>query len=163
MLKPFRELLILNMARILALDIGDKRIGVAISDESGRLARPLLAITRASKREDFEAIAKLIAEHGVERLIVGLPWTLRGEEGPQAQRVRRYVEALSAVIPVPVSFHDERYTSVEAQAIVAGRGSKRKPRARGEVDALAAAIILQDYLNRGMKDTCTGCKCRREG
>jgi putative Holliday junction resolvase len=150
------------MARLLALDIGDKRIGVAISDESQLLARPLMTIARASKREDFESIAKLIAAHGVERLIVGLPRTLRGEEGIQAARVRRYAEALSAAIGAPIVFQDERYTSLEAeerlaasprQKRVAG-GARSEPcpehRRRGSrrIDAAAAAIILQDYLNQ---------------
>lgn len=135
------------MGRILALDIGGKRIGVAISDDSHLLARPLTTIARASKRADFAAVAKVIADHNVERVIVGLPWTLRGEEGPQAQRVRRYAEALSAAIAVPMTFQDERYTSVEAEEKLA-LGSQRKPRAKGEIDAAAAAIILQDYLNQ---------------
>lgn len=134
------------MSRLLALDIGDKRIGVAISDESRLLARPLTTIARASKREDFEAIARLVAAHHVERLIVGLPRTLRGEEGPQAQRVRRYVEALSAAIDAPIAFQDERYTSVEAKERLAG--SSRRRRAKRDIDAAAAAIILQDYLNQ---------------
>jgi putative Holliday junction resolvase len=136
------------MSRILALDIGDKRIGVAISDESHLLARPLTTITRTSKREDFAKIARLIAEQGVERLIVGRPWTRRGEEGHQAQRVRRYVEALSEVVRVSIEFQDERYTSLEAEEKL---GVKRRPRAKGEIDAAAAAIILQDYLNQRMK------------
>lgn len=134
------------MARLLALDIGDRRIGVAISDESQMLARPLTTIVRASKHEDFESIAKLIAAHGVERLIVGLPRTLRGDEGAQAARVRRYAEALSAAIGAPIAFQDERYTSLEAEERLAG--SPRRKRAGGDVDAVAAAIILQDYLNQ---------------
>ena len=132
------------MARLLALDIGDRRIGVAISDESQRLARPLTTIARASKREDFESIAKLIAAHDVERLIVGLPRTLQGDEGAQAARVRRYAEALSAAIGAPIAFQDERYTSLEAEERLAA--SPRRKRAG--VDAAAAAIILQDYLNQ---------------
>lgn len=134
------------MKRLLALDVGDKRIGVAISDESNLLARPLTTIVRASRREDFTAIAGLIAQYDAERLIVGLPRTLRGEEGPQAQRVRRYIEALSAAIAAPVSFQDERYTSAEAEDRLAE--TRRKRRRPGDVDAAAAAIILQDYLNQ---------------
>jgi len=158
------------MARLLALDIGDRRIGVAISDESQMLARPLTTIARASRREDFESIAKLIAAHGVERVIIGLPRTLRGDEGPQAARVRRYAEALSAAIDAPIAFQDERYTSLEAeerlglelqsfgfaqdrppnfklQRLGRARSGGRRSAAQG-VDAAAAAIILQDYLNQ---------------
>ena len=158
------------MARLMALDIGDKRIGVAISDESQMLARPLTTITRASKREDFDSIAKLIAAHRVERLVVGLPRTRRGDEGAQAARVRRYVEALSAAIGASIVFQDERYTSLEAEERLAAsprrkrpvgdarpepcpersrRGSRRAcPERSRRVDAAAAAIILQDYLNQ---------------
>jgi putative Holliday junction resolvase len=147
------------MARLLALDIGDRRIGVAISDESQILARPLTTIVRASKRQDFESIAKLIAAHGVERLIVGLPRTLRGDEGAQAARVRRYAEALSAAIGVPIAFQDERYTSLEAEERLAAsprrtrdacpeRSRRACPQRSRRVDAAAAAIILQDYLNQ---------------
>ena len=133
------------MPRLLGLDIGEKRIGVALSDESQLLARPLTAITRAAKRADFETIGKLIAEHGVERVIAGLPRTRRGEEGLQARRVRRYVEALAAAIGVPIVYQDERYTSLEAEERLAVR---RRPRQKGDIDAAAAAIILQDYLNQ---------------
>jgi len=133
------------MPRLLALDIGEKRIGVALSDESQLLARPLTAIRRAAKRADFEKIGKLIAEHGVERVIAGLPRTRRGEEGLQARRVRRYVEALAAAIGVPIVYQDERYTSLEAEDRL---DVTRKPRSKGDIDAAAAAIILQDYLNR---------------
>lgn len=136
------------MGRILALDIGDRRIGVAVSDELGRLARPLLAITRASKREDFERIARLVAEHTAERIVAGHPRNLSGDEGPQAQRVRRYVEALAAVLPVPVALWDERLTTVEAQARLLAAGKRTlRGRDRGQLDAAAAAVILQDYLD----------------
>lgn len=139
-----------EMTRLLALDIGEKRIGVAISDESQVLARPLTTLRRSSKRQDFAAIAELVAAHQVSRLIVGLPRTLRGEEGPQAGRVRRYVEALSASVDTPVAFQDERYTTVEAEERLAG--VPRRRRAQGDVDAVAAAIILQDYLNQMTTD-----------
>lgn len=135
------------MSRLLGLDIGEKRIGVAISDEARLLARPLTTIIRASRHEDFDTIARLIREHRVERLIVGLPWTLRGEEGPQAQRVRRYVAAMSSAIQTPVTFQDERFTSAEAEDRLA-QAPRRKRRTKGDVDAVAAAIILQDYLNQ---------------
>jgi putative Holliday junction resolvase len=136
---------------LLALDVGEKRIGVAISDATQTLARPLMTLRRASKREDFEAIAQLIAIHDVQRVIVGMPWTLRGEEGAQARRVRRYAEALSATIAAPIAFQDERLSSVEAERRLAS-GSRRRSRDKGELDAAAAAVILQDYLNRQKTD-----------
>jgi putative Holliday junction resolvase len=134
------------MGRKLALDIGDKRIGVAVSDETGTLAHPLTTITRASKRQDFERIARLAAEQGVECVVAGYPRSLSGDEGPQAQRVRRYVEALAATLPVPVELWDERYTTVEATERLID-AKRRRPRDRGQLDAAAAAIILQDYLD----------------
>lgn len=134
------------MGRILALDIGDKRIGVAVCDETGTLARPLTTIARASRREDFERIARLIAEQNVERVIAGYPRSLSGDEGQQARRVRRYVEALAARLAVPVELWDERLTTVEAAERLRDSG-RRKPRDRGQLDAAAAAIILQAYLD----------------
>ncbi len=134
------------MGRTLALDIGEKRIGVAVGDETGTLARPLTTITRASKRQDFERIAKLAAEHSAERVIAGYPRSLSGDEGPQAQRVRRYVEALAATLPVPVELWDERFSTVEATDRL-HEAKRRRFRDRGQLDAAAAAIILQDYLD----------------
>jgi len=134
------------MGRTLALDIGEKRIGVAVSDELGLLARPLATIARASRRQDFERIARFVAELGAERIVAGYPRSLSGEEGLQAQRVRRYVEALAATLPVPAELWDERLTTVEAQERLLDAG-RRRPRDRGQLDAAAAAIILQDYLD----------------
>ena len=136
------------MGRLLALDIGEKRIGVAVCDESGTLARPLTTIRRASKREDFERIARLAEEYQAERIIAGYPRSLSGDEGPQARRVRRYVEALAAALPVPVELWDERYTTVEAsERLLEAKPGRRSPRDRGQLDAAAAAIILQGYLD----------------
>jgi putative Holliday junction resolvase len=133
------------VGRLLALDVGEKRVGVALSDETRTLARPLLTLTRASKTEDFDALEALCREHAIEQVIVGLPKTLRGEEGPQAQRVRRYAIELQAALNLPIDFWDERYSSVDAQERLAS--SSRKPRAKGAIDAAAAAVILQDYLD----------------
>ncbi len=131
---------------MLALDIGDRRIGVAVSDESGTLARPLSTITRASKREDFERIGRFASEQAVERVIAGYPLSLSGDEGPQARRVRRYVEELALTLPMPVELWDERYTTVEAAERL--RDSSRRRRGDwGQLDAAAAAILLQDYLD----------------
>lgn len=133
------------MGRLLGLDIGERRIGVAVCDETRTLARPLLTLKRASKREDFARILMLCREHQIDQIIAGLPRTLRGDEGRQAQRVRRYADELSAAIDVPVEFWDERYSSVEAQDRLAV--SSRKARAKGDIDAAAAAIILQEYID----------------
>ena len=134
------------MGRILALDVGEKRIGVAVCDETATLARPLMAITRASRREDFGRIAQLAAEQGAERIVAGYPRSLSGAEGPQAQRVRRYVEALAQGLSVPVELWDERYTTVVATERLHDAGPRRR-RDRGQLDAAAAAVLLQDYLD----------------
>ena len=133
------------MGRLLALDIGEKRVGVAISDETRTLARPLLTITRASKKEDFARLATVCREQQIEKIIAGLPKTLRNEEGPQARRVRRYADELHAALGLPIDFWDERFSSVDAEERLAA--SSRKPRQKGEIDSAAAAIILQDYLD----------------
>jgi putative Holliday junction resolvase len=133
------------MARWLALDVGDKRIGLALSDETGTLARPLSTLKRASKREDFERLAALCAEYQIEKIICGLPRTLRGEEGPQARRVRRYAAELAQAIGLAIEFWDERFSSIDAQERLTAAGRKLKD--KGAIDAAAAAIILQEYLD----------------
>lgn len=133
------------MSRLLALDVGEKRIGIAISDETLTLARPLLTLKRASKREDFDMIRSICVEQHIERIICGLPKTLRNEEGPQVQRVRRYANQLATSIGVPIEYWDERFSTVEAEESLA-QASRRK-RAKGDIDSAAAAIILQGYLD----------------
>src|SRR5512143_3647536 len=100
---------------MLALDVGERRVGVALCDETQTLARPLLTLHRASKQEDFARLAALCREHAVETVIVGLPKTLQGAEGAQAQRVRRYAAALQAALDLPIEFWDERFSSVDAR------------------------------------------------
>jgi putative Holliday junction resolvase len=133
------------MSRFLGLDIGDKRIGIAISDETLTLARPLATLTRASKREDFEKVKAICVEQQIEKIICGLPKTLRNEEGPQAQRVRRYADQLADAIGLPIEFWDERFSSVDAAERLTQ--ASRQKRAKGDIDSAAAAIILQGYLD----------------
>jgi putative Holliday junction resolvase len=138
------------MSRWLGLDIGEKRIGVAISDETRTLARPLMTLKRTSKKEDFARLGAVCAEHQIDRIIAGLPKTLRNEEGPQARRIRHYADELHAALQLPIEFWDERFSSVDAVERLAA--SSRKPRAKGAIDSAAAAIILQDYLNAMKND-----------
>jgi putative Holliday junction resolvase len=133
------------MGRVLGLDVGEKRVGVALSDETRTLARPWFTLTRASKQADFARLATACAEQQIETIVIGLPKTLRNEEGPQARRVRRYAAELQAALNLPIEFWDERFSSLEAQERLAS--SSRKPRAKGEIDSAAAAIILQGYLD----------------
>ena len=136
--------------RVLALDMGERRVGVAISDPTGTVARPLQTLVRGSREEDFAAIAGLVAEYGVGLVVVGRPLSLDGTEGPQARRVIRYVEALAARLPIRVVLWDERFTTAAAQEILRqsrGKKKRRQARSAGEVDAIAAAVILQSYLD----------------
>jgi putative Holliday junction resolvase len=112
--------------RLMALDVGERRIGIAVS-ESGILATPYSVLQRKSKQEDFARLGRLVTELKVERVIVGLPYSLSGPEeiGPQARRVMRYAEALAATLPVPIEYFDERYSTVDAAAFLSGLGKKK--------------------------------------
>jgi putative Holliday junction resolvase len=136
--------------RVLGLDVGDRRVGIAISDPTGTVVRPLQTLMRSSRAEDFAAIAALVAEHHVELVVVGRPLSLDGTEGPQARRVARYAQLLAKQVSVPIVFWDERYTTVVAEQVLLQNRSKRarrRARAEGGVDAVAAAVILQSYLD----------------
>ena len=136
--------------RILGLDVGDRRVGVAISDPTGTVVRPLPTLIRGSKEEDLAAIVALVEEHDVELIVVGQPLSLDGTEGLQARRVARYALVLTEHLDVPVVSWDERFTTVVAEEILSqnrGRKKRRRARAKGQVDAIAAAVILQSYLD----------------
>jgi putative Holliday junction resolvase len=135
----------------LALDVGERRIGVAVSDLLGLMATPLAVLVRSSKAADFRQIGDLIREQQVEALVVGHPLNADGSAGPQAQRVERYATALEEALraeglAIPLRLWDEYGSTVRAQKamIASGRGARNR---RERVDAVAAAIILQDYLD----------------
>ncbi len=134
--------------RFLGLDVGEKRIGVALSDEVGMLVRPLMVIQRKSRQDDFGCIEAIVKEWDVKQVVVGLPLTLGGEVGPQARRVKRYVRDLGRVLSVPVVLFDESYSTVDALEIMRAVGHSREKR-QEKVDAAAAAVILQGYLDCG--------------
>ena len=121
--------------RVLALDFGSARTGVAVSDPTGTLARPLCVVERAATDAGLARVAELVREEEAERVVVGLPLTLRGEHGAQAQETERFVEALRARVDVPVESFDERFTTT-----LAGRGGSTPE------DARAAAHLLESYL-----------------
>ena len=133
---------------ILGLDVGEKRIGVALAD--GLLAIPLTVIDRAGEEADLERVLALAEEHGVKRIVVGLPRSLDGSIGKQAERVLSFSSALSESTAVPVDTWDERLSTVSAERLLLGAGVKRDKR-RARRDAMAAAIILQSYLDRVSK------------
>ena len=134
------------MARSLGLDIGDKRIGVALSDPQGVLASPLTIITRQNETADIETIIGIISQHQVKCAVVGLPRSMDGSLGKQAERVKAFVQKLSSQTEVPVEFRDERLSTVSARRLMqAAYAGKTRKKARD--DAIAAAIILQSYLD----------------
>ena len=121
--------------KVLALDYGKARTGVAVSDPTGTIARPLCVVEEAATGDGLARLATLIGEHEVDRVVVGLPLTLRGERGEQARETEAFVEALRAAIDVPVESFDERFTTRLAQM------SGDEPE-----DARAAAHLLSSYL-----------------
>jgi len=122
--------------RVLALDYGSARTGVAVSDPTGTIARPVGIVERAGSEAGLARVAELVAAEGAERVVVGLPLTLRGERGEQARETERFVESLSRAVDVPVETFDERFTTDLAQQ-TAGRAAE---------DAAAAAHLLSSYL-----------------
>jgi putative Holliday junction resolvase len=131
----------LPAGRLLALDIGEVRIGIAACDELGILATPVTVLRRATTwAADFEAIARLAEQQRVAGVLVGLPLDSQGHIGPQARRVRRYSNHLVAALSLPVAFWDESYSTVDATGLLQASGS------RTGIDAAAAAVILGDFL-----------------
>ena len=135
------------MAILLGLDIGDTRIGVAISDELGVAAHPLCTLTRKNRQVDLIVISDLVSIHGVERVIIGLPISLDGSLGTQAEKVQKFAKRLEHVIDVPIEFQDERFTTAEAEEILRELGKNAREQ-KGLIDEVAAVLILKDYLNR---------------
>jgi putative Holliday junction resolvase len=122
--------------KVLALDYGSARTGVAVSDPTGTVARPLGVVERAASEGGIARLVELAREENVERIVVGLPITLRGEHGAQAEETDRFVELLRAAVDLPVESFDERFTTKLAEA----------GESRAEEDAVAAAHLLSSYL-----------------
>ncbi len=129
--------------RVLGLDVGDRRIGVALSDPRRIVATPFTIIQRKDDLTAVEAVVRIIAEQGVARIIVGLPYNMNGSIGPQAEKVQAFVRELSTRTKVPVEYRDERLTTVAARRIMQ---SKRRSAGLPD-DAAAAAVLLQAYLD----------------
>jgi putative Holliday junction resolvase len=128
--------------KVLALDYGRARTGVAVSDPTGQVARPLCVVERAATPAGMTRLAELVRTESAERVVVGLPLTLKGERGEQARETERFVESLRDAIDVPVETFDERFTTDLAEQTPA----KAAPR-----DAQAAAHLLTGYLARGVR------------
>lgn len=140
--------------RVMALDLGDRRIGVAVCDPRGTVASPSSVVERASsraggRRADHRAIAGLVVELEAMQVVVGLPLSLDGTVGPAARRVLDEIEQLRACLDVPVEPYDERLTTVEAERSLRQMAVKGQER-RKVIDQIAAAVILQAWLDAGM-------------
>jgi putative Holliday junction resolvase len=132
----------------LGLDVGEKRIGVAVSDPQGLIATPMAVIDRVEVTSDVMAILRLVRQYEAERIVVGLPRSMDGSIGPQAQRVQGFAGMLAGHSEVPVEHWDERLSTVAAERMMADAGLKAARR-KAKRDAAAAALILQGYLDRG--------------
>jgi putative Holliday junction resolvase len=136
--------------RILGIDYGERRIGLALSDPTATIARPLpTLVRRRGKRPPVQAVADIAREHEAAEVVVGLPLTLEGEESEWTTEVRAFGDALARRAGIPVQYLDERFTSARAERAVRSLGLRKAQREeKGRVDAAAATLILQAFLDR---------------
>ena len=132
---------------LIGLDVGEKRIGVAIANAEGLVAIPLTVLDRVEEEADLKAILDLAEEHDVEQIVVGLPRSMDGSIGKQAEVILDFCELLSQHTDIPVDTWDERLSTVAAERLLSEAGVKRGKR-KAQRDALAAALVLQGYLDR---------------
>jgi putative Holliday junction resolvase len=136
------------MPRLMALDVSEKRIGIALTDESGAIVTPHSTLVRQpGRRRDMAALRSLIAEYNVSEIVVGLPIRMGGEHGAQAAKIEAFVRDLRGSVRIPIELEDERLTTAEAKEMLAVLSSPRR-RDETKLDAFAAALILESYLGR---------------
>ncbi len=142
------------MSRILGVDYGERRIGLAVSDPTATIATPLpTLVRRRGKRPPVAKVAEIAREHEVERIVFGLPLTSEGDEDEWTREVRAFGDKVAERTDLPVDFIDERFTSARAERAVRSLGLKRREREeKGRVDAAAAVLILQAYLDQKLHD-----------
>jgi putative Holliday junction resolvase len=133
---------------VLGIDLGSKRIGLAISDPDERIALPAGVLESRGRAADLGALRRLAAERGVSRVVVGLPLHMSGRAGPEAETARAFARELAAALALPVETLDERWSTVEAERTLRETGRSRKKRRSGEADTLAATLLLRTYLER---------------
>ena len=133
--------------RIMALDVGSRTIGIACSDALLMTAQGIETIRRTSLENDFNRLRELISEYEVHELVVGMPKNMNGTKGERAEKTEEFVEKMKAVIDLPVTFWDERLSTVMAERQLIAADVSRKKR-KGVIDKMAAVVILQGYLNR---------------
>jgi putative Holliday junction resolvase len=137
--------------RTLGLDLGDRKLGVAISDPLGLTAQGITTLERVGDVRDIEWLRALCAEREVTRLVVGLPRNMNGSEGPRAEKSRRFARALREALQLPVYLWDERLSSAEAERMLIQADVSRQKRGQ-VIDKLAAQILLQGYLDAGQPE-----------
>ena len=137
---------------ILGLDVGDRRIGLAVAEEGGVLALPIGAIMRSTTQQDLARILEITQQRGVALIVAGLPISINGTLGPQARKTQAFVELVKTVTGLAVEMVDERYSTSEAEQLVRHSG-KQPSRHRAELDAAAATVILQAYLAQLARET----------
>ena len=130
---------------VLGLDVGEKRIGVALAE--GSIAVPLTVIQRVEQGADLQQVISLAREHGADVIVIGLPRSMDGSIGAQAEAVLEFAGALGHITDIPVDTYDERLSTVEADRLMREAGTKRGKR-KENLDAMAAAVILQGYIDR---------------
>ncbi len=130
----------------LGLDFGEKRIGLAISDEGGRIAHGLTVIERKGKRRDFERLKDIVTSRKIEEIVIGLPKRLNGTLGPTAERILEFAEELRSLLKINVKLWDERFTTAISQRVLIEGNLSRKKRKK-QIDKLSAVLILQNYLD----------------
>ena len=135
-----------GVGRTLGLDVGDKRIGVAVSDPMGWTAQPLTVIHRVGIAKDLAALQEATKDLEVERVVAGLPLEMDGKEGTQAARVSRFCQALAETTGLALVYQDERLTTVQSKRLLESAGVRREQR-KGVLDKMAAALILQSWLD----------------
>jgi putative Holliday junction resolvase len=133
---------------VLGLDLGARRIGLAVSDEAARIAFPAGHLTRSGLAADVAALRALAQERAVKRIVVGLPLLLGGGDGTGAQAARRFARALEEATGLPVELLDERFTTAEAERALREAPARRRRRRKDVIDAMAAALLLRTYLER---------------
>lgn len=138
--------------RRLGLDVGEARVGVAVSDAGGTVASPLTVLDARALKRDLRALARLVEDYEVEELVVGLPLTLSGDEGPQAVAVRAEADRIGAALGLPIAYVDERLSSSAAARAMTQAGVDTRGQ-RGRLDMVAAAYILQGYLDARRRAT----------
>ena len=132
--------------RILSLDVGEKRIGMAVSDALGLIAQQLETLVRKNEQDDFKRIKDIIKDREISEIVVGFPLNMDGTEGPKAAEINKFIEGLKKECSIPIKIWDERLTTREADRILRAADVSRKKRKRLD-DKLAAQLILQSYLD----------------